>query len=114
LLQLMDDGVSPTVRDAPSTSPTRVIMTSNLGAGGSEDQVMNAVRDHFKPEFLNRIDEIVVFHRLSEEDIARIVDLQVEHLRGRLAERGSRSSSPTRHARGSRRLVTTPTTARGR
>ena len=49
---------------------------------------MAAVHAHFKPEFLNRVDEIVVFHRLSEEHIATIVDLQVEQLRKRLAERG--------------------------
>jgi ATP-dependent Clp protease ATP-binding subunit ClpB len=49
---------------------------------------MNLVRTHFKPEFLNRIDEIVVFHRLSEADIERIVDIQVGQLRARLAERG--------------------------
>jgi ATP-dependent Clp protease ATP-binding subunit ClpB len=64
-----------------------VIMTSNLGAGASESEVMAAVRAHFKPEFLNRIDEIAVFHRLSEDDIAHIVDLQVELLQGRLADR---------------------------
>ena len=46
------------------------------------------MRDHFKPEFLNRIDEIVVFHRLDESHIERIVDIQVETLRERLAERG--------------------------
>ena len=49
---------------------------------------MAAVRAHFKPEFLNRIDEIVVFHRLSEDDIARIVDLQVARLIERVRERG--------------------------
>ena len=63
-------------------------MTSNLGTGGSEEQVMAAVRAHFRPEFLNRVDEIVVFHRLSEADIERIVGLQVELLRARFAERG--------------------------
>ena len=67
---------------------TVVIMTSNLGAGGDEAQVMAAVRNHFKPEFLNRVDEIVVFHRLSEADIERIVDIQVEQLADRLAARG--------------------------
>jgi ATP-dependent Clp protease ATP-binding subunit ClpB len=89
LLQLMDDGrlTDGQGRTVDFTN-TVVIMTSNLGAGGSEDQVMAAVRSHFKPEFLNRIDEIVVFHRLSEDDIAHIVDLQVELLRARLAERG--------------------------
>ena len=49
---------------------------------------MDVVRNHFKPEFLNRIDEIVVFHRLDEAHIERIVDIQVEQLRERLAERG--------------------------
>ncbi len=67
---------------------TVVIMTSNLGAGGPEAQVMAAVRAHFKPEFLNRIDEIVVFERLSEAEIEQIVGFQVEILRKRLLERG--------------------------
>jgi len=67
---------------------TVLIMTSNLGSGGPEDVVMNAVRSHFKPEFLNRIDEIVMFHRLGREHIAEIVDLQVSELRARLADRG--------------------------
>ncbi|HYT46808.1 MAG TPA: AAA family ATPase, partial [Burkholderiales bacterium] len=51
-------------------------------------QVLDAMRNHFKPEFVNRIDEIVVFHPLSQEHIAEIVGLQVEQLAGRLAERG--------------------------
>jgi ATP-dependent Clp protease ATP-binding subunit ClpB len=46
------------------------------------------VHNHFKPEFLNRIDEMVVFHRLDERHIAQIVSLQVDQLRGRLAQRG--------------------------
>jgi ATP-dependent Clp protease ATP-binding subunit ClpB len=89
LLQLMDDGrlTDGQGRTVDFTNSV-VIMTSNLGAGGSEDAVMAAVRTHFKPEFLNRIDEIVMFHRLSEEDLERIVDIQVEQLRLRLAERG--------------------------
>jgi ATP-dependent Clp protease ATP-binding subunit ClpB len=88
LLQLMDDGrlTDGQGRTVDFTN-TVVIMTSNLGSGGSEDTVMAAVRAHFKPEFLNRIDEIVIFHRLSEGDIARIVEIQVEQLRTRLAER---------------------------
>jgi ATP-dependent Clp protease ATP-binding subunit ClpB len=88
-----------------------LIMTSNLGSGGLERRadgtadvgnrdraasaigeadeavVMAAVRNHFKPEFLNRIDETVVFHRLDESHIERIVEIQVEQLRTRLAER---------------------------
>src|SRR6185312_10905839 len=60
LLQLMDDGrlTDGQGRTVDFTN-TVVIMTSNLGSGGSEAQVMAAVRSHFKPEFLNRIDEIV-------------------------------------------------------
>ena len=91
LLQLMDDGrLTDGQGRTVNFTNTVVIMTSNLGtgAGGGEEVVMAAVRAHFKPEFLNRVDEIVVFHRLSEADIAKIVDIQVEHLRDRLRERG--------------------------
>ncbi|MEZ5171372.1 MAG: ATP-dependent chaperone ClpB [Acidimicrobiia bacterium] len=89
LLQLMDDGrlTDGQGRTVDFTN-TVLIMTSNLGAGGTEEQVMGAVRSHFKPEFINRVDEIVVFTSLSEDDIARIVDIQVDQLRGRLGERG--------------------------
>ncbi len=88
LLQLMDDGrlTDGQGRTVDFTN-TVVIMTSNLGSGGSEDQVMAAVRGHFKPEFLNRIDEIVVFHRLTEADIEQIVGLQVAQLQRRLENR---------------------------
>ncbi|MCZ7529554.1 MAG: ATP-dependent chaperone ClpB [Acidimicrobiia bacterium] len=88
LLQLMDDGrlTDGQGRTVDFTN-TVLIMTSNLGSGGTDEQVMAAVHAHFKPEFVNRVDEIVVFTSLTEEDIARIVDLQVEHLRERLAER---------------------------
>ncbi len=91
LLQLMDDGrlTDGQGRTVDFTNAV-VIMTSNLGAGGDETQVMVAVRDHFKPEFVNRVDEIVVFHRLSESDIERIVDIQVAQLADRLAARGLR------------------------
>jgi ATP-dependent Clp protease ATP-binding subunit ClpB len=91
LLQLMDDGrlTDGQGRTVDFTNAV-VIMTSNLGAGGDEAVVMTAVRNHFKPEFLNRVDEIVVFHRLSEADIERIVDIQVEQLAGRLEARGLR------------------------
>jgi ATP-dependent Clp protease ATP-binding subunit ClpB len=89
LLQLMDDGrlTDGQGRTVDFTN-TVVIMTSNLGTGGSDDQVMAAVHAHFKPEFLNRIDEIVLFHRLTEEHIAQIVAIQVEHLAARLRDRG--------------------------
>ena len=75
LLQLLDDGrlTDGQGRTVDFTN-TVLIMTSNLGGGADEAVVMNAVRDHFKPEFLNRIDEIVVFHRLGEAHIERIVE----------------------------------------
>jgi ATP-dependent Clp protease ATP-binding subunit ClpB len=72
-------------------------MTSNLGsreiqeAEGDEAQVRVAVMEqltgHFKPEFLNRIDDIVIFHQLSREQIAKIIEVQLERLRAMLMER---------------------------
>ncbi len=89
LLALMDDGrlTDGQGRTVDFTN-TVLIMTSNLAGGATEEVVLAAVRSHFKPEFVNRIDEIVVFHRLSEDDIARVVDLQLDQLRDRLADRG--------------------------
>jgi ATP-dependent Clp protease ATP-binding subunit ClpB len=88
LLQLMDDGrlTDGQGRTVDFTN-TVIIMTSNLGGGADEKTVMSVVRSHFKPEFLNRIDESVFFHPLDESHIARIVDLQLEQLRDRLAGR---------------------------
>ena len=88
LLQLLDDGrlTDGQGRTVDFTN-TVLIMTSNLGAGGSEEVVMAAVQKHFKPEFLNRIDDIVLFDRLGEAEIEHIVVLQVDILRNRLAER---------------------------
>jgi ATP-dependent Clp protease ATP-binding subunit ClpB len=89
LLQVLDDGrITDGQGRTVDFTNTVLIMTSNLGGGASDDVVMNAVRSHFKPEFLNRIDEIVVFHRLGREHLARIVELQIAELRDRLAERG--------------------------
>jgi ATP-dependent Clp protease ATP-binding subunit ClpB len=89
LLQLLDDGrlTDGQGRTVDFTNAV-LIMTSNLGGGAEEAVVMEVVRNHFKPEFLNRIDEIVVFHRLDESHIERIVELQLDLLRERLAERG--------------------------
>ena len=83
LLQLLDDGrlTDGQGRTVDFTN-TVLIMTSNFGGGADERTVMNIVRGHFKPEFLNRIDEIVVFHRLDEAHIERIVEIQVEVLTG--------------------------------
>ena len=97
LLQILDDG---RLTDAQGRTVdfknTVIIMTSNLGSqhllvGESEEaaaeKVLATVRDHFKPEFLNRVDEILVFHRLRREDLALIVDIQLTSLQRRLAER---------------------------
>ena len=89
LLQLMDDGrLTDGQGRTVDFSNVVLIMTSNLGGGADANTVLASVRNHFKPEFLNRIDEIVVFHRLSQEHIAEIVGIQVRHLAARLAERG--------------------------
>ncbi|MGZ8844477.1 MAG: AAA family ATPase, partial [Pyrinomonadaceae bacterium] len=79
---------------------TVLIMTSNLGSreiqevsevSDDEKHVREAVtevlREHFKPEFLNRIDDIVIFHRLSREQITQIIDVQLERLRAMLHDR---------------------------
>jgi ATP-dependent Clp protease ATP-binding subunit ClpB len=91
LLQIMDDGrlTDGQGRTVDFTN-TVLIMTSNLGSGADEATVLAAMRAHFKPEFLNRIDEIVVFHRLDEKHIEQIVGLQLERLEARLAERNLR------------------------
>jgi ATP-dependent Clp protease ATP-binding subunit ClpB len=89
LLAVLDDGrlTDGQGRTVDFTNTVH-IMTSNLGGGADEATVMQVIRGHFKPEFLNRIDDIVVFHRLDESHIAEIVELQVHELRARLAERG--------------------------
>ncbi|MCZ4587441.1 ATP-dependent chaperone ClpB [Rhodococcus opacus] len=66
---------------------TILILTSNLGAGGSREQVMDAVRHAFKPEFINRLDDVVVFESLTEEQLESIVDIQLAQLSRRLAAR---------------------------
>ncbi len=98
LLQLLDDGrLTDGQGRTVDFRNTVVIMTSNLGsqwllsAGESdsaEAKVLEVVREHFKPEFLNRVDEILVFHRLGSEHLNRIVDIQLGHLRERLRQRG--------------------------
>jgi ATP-dependent Clp protease ATP-binding subunit ClpB len=98
LLQILDDGrLTDGQGRVIDFKNTVVIMTSNLGSQwilaadesdrSMEDKVMSTVRDHFKPEFLNRVDEIIVFHRLSLEHLEQIVDIQLEALTRRLAER---------------------------
>ena len=98
LLQILDDG---RLTDAKGRTVdfknTVLIMTSNLGsreiqdADGDEEEVREAVlqelRTNFKPEFLNRVDDIVIFHQLSREQIGQIIDVQLARLLAMLAER---------------------------
>ncbi|HEX2028882.1 MAG TPA: ATP-dependent chaperone ClpB [Nitriliruptorales bacterium] len=98
LLQVLDDGRLTDGQGRTVDFRNAVlIMTSNLGSqfildpAASEqalrEKVMAEVRGHFRPEFLNRVDEIVIFQRLSREQLTRIVDIQLQRLRRRLAER---------------------------
>ncbi|MBO27378.1 MAG: ATP-dependent chaperone ClpB, partial [Rhodobacteraceae bacterium] len=100
LLQVLDDGV---LTDGQGRTvdfkQTLIVLTSNLGAqalsqlpeGGDMAQakrdVMDAVRAHFRPEFLNRLDETIIFDRLGREDMSGIVDIQLGRLLKRLASR---------------------------
>jgi ATP-dependent Clp protease ATP-binding subunit ClpB len=66
---------------------TILILTSNLGAGGTEEQVMAAVRSAFKPEFINRLDDVIVFDALQPDELVSIVDIQLAQLQKRLTQR---------------------------
>ena len=66
---------------------TVLIMTSNIGIGMASENVREALREHFKPEFLNRIDDIVIFKSLGKEELTRIIEIQLETLRKHLADR---------------------------
>jgi ATP-dependent Clp protease ATP-binding subunit ClpB len=103
LLQILDDG---RLTDAQGRTVnfrnTVVIMTSNIGSlylldgiddhgeisGEARSRVMDELRGHFRPEFLNRVDDIILFKPLRLEEIERIVDLQIAEVRGRLVDRG--------------------------
>ncbi|QIS24708.1 ATP-dependent chaperone ClpB [Nocardia terpenica] len=88
LLQVLDEGrLTDGQGRTVDFRNTILILTSNLGAGGDKDQVMNAVRGAFKPEFLNRLDDVVMFHALNEEQLEDIVDIQLNQLQKRLAQR---------------------------
>jgi ATP-dependent Clp protease ATP-binding subunit ClpB len=100
LLQLLDDGrLTDGQGRTVDFRNTVVIMTSNLGnqlwEGGrrvTRDEITRVLQAHFRPEFLNRIDEIVIFHPLSREDLAEIVDIQLRRVRRLMEERGYRLS----------------------
>ncbi len=99
LLQILDDGrLTDGQGKTVDFRNTMIIMTSNVGSqailelGESrraemENRVMGALRSTFKPEFLNRIDENIIFHNLSAEDLKQIVEIQFRYLQKRLADR---------------------------
>ncbi|WP_067831080.1 ATP-dependent chaperone ClpB [Nocardia inohanensis] len=88
LLQVLDEGrLTDSQGRAVDFRNTILILTSNLGAGGDKDYVMAAVRSAFKPEFLNRLDDVVMFHALDEEQLEHIVDIQLDQLQKRLSQR---------------------------
>jgi ATP-dependent Clp protease ATP-binding subunit ClpB len=130
LLQVLDDGrLTDGQGRTVDFRNAILVLTSNLGSSVISDftlgederreEVMATVRAHFKPEFLNRLDDIVVFHALTAGDLAAIVDIQVGRLRDRLADRrlslevsdsailwlGERGFDPIYGARPLRRLV---------
>ena len=98
LLQVLDDGILTDGHGrVVDFKQTIIILTSNLGAQALNDpktlqnvetakaNVMDAVRSHFKPEFINRLDEIIIFNRLSKEHMSRIVDIQLKILQDRIS-----------------------------
>ena len=98
LLQILDDGrLTDGQGRTVDFKNAVVIMTSNLGsqwilsatetAEEMEEKVLATVRDHFKPEFLNRVDELIVFHRLDRDHVAEIAKVQISQLQDRLAAR---------------------------
>ena len=98
LLQVLDDGILTDGHGrVVDFKQTIIILTSNLGAQALSDpktlknietakaNVMDAVRSHFKPEFINRLDETIIFNRLSKEHMSRIVDIQLKILHDRIS-----------------------------
>lgn len=101
LLQVLDDGrLTDSQGRTVDFTNTIVVMTSNIGSqaiqqlSGTADEkeiqrrVMEALQKHFLPEFLNRVDEVIVFHPLGREEIREIVDLQLKRLNGMLEKNG--------------------------
>ncbi|MDY5485800.1 MAG: AAA family ATPase, partial [Desulfovibrio sp.] len=102
LLQVLDDGrLTDSQGHTVDFRNTIIIMTSNIGSKylldgidengnlnpGAKEEVLNELKNHFRPEFLNRIDETVLFLPLRRDQMSKIVELQLDHLRERLAER---------------------------
>jgi ATP-dependent Clp protease ATP-binding subunit ClpB len=102
LLQVLDDGrLTDGKGRVVSFKNTVILMTSNLGSewiaesgNVSEEEIQakieEALRRHFRPEFFNRIDDVIVFHRLGREDIEKIVEIQLASLAKTVADRGLR------------------------
>ena len=104
LLQVLDDGrLTDGQGRTVDFKNTIVIMTSNIGSPiiqeyfmdgrtdkssrqTMEDKVMAELKQHFRPEFLNRVDDVIIFQSLDEEELAKIVDIQLERLGKRLAQ----------------------------
>ncbi len=120
LLQVLDDGrLTDGQGRTVDFRNTLLILTSNLGAGGDREQMMAAVKATFKPEFINRLDDVVIFDPLSEAQLESIVDIQLGQLGDRLAARrltlevsddarawlASRGYDPAYGARPLRRLI---------
>jgi len=102
LLQILDDGrLTDSQGRVVDFRNTVIIMTSNIGSqliveagertdeqwAAVEREVRDQLKHHFRPEFLNRVDEIIVFHQLSRKDLEKIVDLQLGHLAKLLSQR---------------------------
>jgi ATP-dependent Clp protease ATP-binding subunit ClpB len=88
LLQVLDEGrLTDGQGRTVDFRNTILILTSNLGHGGTEEQVMAAVRSAFKPEFINRLDDVIIFDGLNPEELVQIVDIQLEQLAKRLQQR---------------------------
>ena len=96
MLQIFDDGrLTDGKGRTVDFKNTVIIMTSNIGSqfiteeeskANRERLVMEALRQHFRPEFLNRVDEIIIFDRLSEEELKKIVEIQLGRLSKRLEQ----------------------------
>jgi ATP-dependent Clp protease ATP-binding subunit ClpB len=96
LLQVLDDGrITDGQGRTVDFKNTVIIMTSNIGSQYITEEessearsrlVMDALREHFRPEFLNRVDEIIIFDRLTDEDLKKIVEIQLARLTKRLAQ----------------------------
>ncbi|MGW4636090.1 ATP-dependent Clp protease ATP-binding subunit, partial [Nocardia sp. NPDC004415] len=88
LLQVLDEGrLTDSQGRTVDFRNTILILTSNLGAGGDKDEVMAAVRRAFKPEFINRLDDVVMFHALDAQQLESIVDINLRQLQKRLSQR---------------------------